>query len=226
MPPSDLVDLVEHHDTVARARFADGLNDVAGQGADIGAAMAANFCLVVHAAKTDPHEFALHGARDGLAQRGLADARRADQTEDRCLALRCKLAHRKILDDPAFDLLEAIVVLVENAPRLGDVDRRPAPASSMAARSASRDSCAPCRVRLMLPASAPVGATPCAPAPPPLSACSPWRWPLTVRRSPRLALLTLTELALNGRQLLAQQHLALALVNGRLGLPADLLREP
>ena len=41
-----------------------------------------------------------------------------------------------------------------------------------------------------------------------------------------LALLAFAELALDRRHLLAQQHLALALVERRLGLPADLLREP
>ena len=42
----------------------------------------------------------------------------------------------------------------------------------------------------------------------------------------RLALIALAELALDRRHLLAQQHLALALVERRLGLPADLVRQP
>ena len=41
-----------------------------------------------------------------------------------------------------------------------------------------------------------------------------------------LALLAFAELALDRRHLLAQQNLALALVERRLGLPADLLRQP
>ena len=41
-----------------------------------------------------------------------------------------------------------------------------------------------------------------------------------------LALLAFAELALDRRHLLAQQHLALALVERDLGLPADLLRQP
>ena len=41
-----------------------------------------------------------------------------------------------------------------------------------------------------------------------------------------LALLAFAELALDRRHLLAQQHLALALVERGLGLPADLLRQP
>ena len=34
-----------------------------------------------------------------------------------------ELAHREVLEDPALDLVEAVVVLVEDAPRLRDVDR-------------------------------------------------------------------------------------------------------
>src|SRR3981081_3188053 len=40
-----------------------------------------------------------------------------------------------------------------------------------------------------------------------------------------LARLALTELALDRRHLLAKQNLALTLVEGRFGLPADLLRQ-
>ena len=44
------------HDAIARAHLADRLDDVAGQRADVGAPMAANFRLVVDAAETDAHE--------------------------------------------------------------------------------------------------------------------------------------------------------------------------
>ena len=121
---AQLVDLVEHHHAVARAGLADRLDDVAGQRADIGAPMAADLGFVVHAAEADAHELAAHGARDRLAERRLADAGRADETQDRRLALRRELAHREILDDAPLDLLEAVVVVVEDPPRLGDVDRR------------------------------------------------------------------------------------------------------
>src|SRR5262249_19560335 len=65
---AELVDLVEHHDAVARAGLADALDDVAGQCADIGAAVAADLGLVVNAAEADADEFAGHRARDRLAQ--------------------------------------------------------------------------------------------------------------------------------------------------------------
>ncbi len=120
---AELVDLVEHHHAVARARLADRLDDVAGQGADVGAPVAADLGFVVHAAEADAHELAAHGAGDRLAERGLADAGRPGEAQDRRLAVRRELAHREIFDDAALDLLEAEMVGVEDAPRLGDVDR-------------------------------------------------------------------------------------------------------
>ena len=80
-----LVDLVEQEDRVARAGLLQALDDLARQRADVGAAMAADLGLVAHAAERDAHELAARGARDRLAERGLADARRADEAEDRAL---------------------------------------------------------------------------------------------------------------------------------------------
>ena len=116
--------------------------------------MAADLRFVVHAAEADAHELAAHGARDRLAERGLADAGRTDEAQDRRLALRRELAHGEILDDAALDLVETVMILVEDAARLGDVDRLSPPAAPTAARSASRDRCAPCRIRPPLPACA------------------------------------------------------------------------
>lgn len=53
-------------------------------------------------------------ARDRLAERGLADAGRPDEAEDRRLHLVDALLHRKIFEDPFLDLLEAVVILVEH----------------------------------------------------------------------------------------------------------------
>src|SRR5262249_22457240 len=55
---AELVDLVEHHDAVAAPGAADALNDVAGERADIGAAVAADLGFVVRAAEADAGEFA------------------------------------------------------------------------------------------------------------------------------------------------------------------------
>ncbi len=85
--------------------------------------MAADLGLVVHAAEADANERPRHRARDRLAQRGLADAGRPDEAQDRRLAAGRELAHRQVLDDAALDLLQAVMVLVEDLAGLGDVDR-------------------------------------------------------------------------------------------------------
>src|SRR5262249_23309760 len=97
--------------------------DVAGHCPDVGAAVSADLGLVVHAAEAHTHELALHRPRDRLAERGLADAGRTHEAQDRRLALRRELTHRPVFDDAALDLVEAIVILVENPAGLGDVDR-------------------------------------------------------------------------------------------------------
>ena len=226
MPRAELVDLVEHHHAVARAGLADRLDDVAGQRADVGAPVAADLGLVVHAAEADAHELAVHGAGDRLAERGLADAGRPDEAQDRRLALRRELAHREILDDAPLDLVQAVMILVEDAPRLGDVDRRllrqrpgqldqPVEIGAHHAvlgrglRHALQPAQLLARLLLDLLRHARLGDR--------LAQLGDLL---------RLALLALAELALDGGHLLAQQHLALALVERGLGLPADLLRQP
>src|SRR5688572_12254015 len=118
----ELVDLVEHEDAGARLGAADGLDHVPRQRADVSAPMAADLGLVVHPAERDALELAPGRARDRLAERGLADARRADEAQDRALAVRIELAHGKVLEDPALDLVEAEVVLVEHPARFGNID--------------------------------------------------------------------------------------------------------
>ena len=84
--------------------------------------MATDFSLVVNAAETDANKRPVHRAGDRLPQRGLAYPGRPDKAEDRRLALGRQLSNREIFDDPALDLLQAKMILVKNAPRLGDID--------------------------------------------------------------------------------------------------------
>ncbi len=119
---AELVDLVEHHDAVPRARLAQRLDDVAGQRADIGAPVAADLGLVMDAAQARAHEFAPGRLGDRLAERRLADAGRADEAQDRAAAARLQLLHREIFEDAARHLLQPEMVLVERLARLGEVD--------------------------------------------------------------------------------------------------------
>ena len=221
---AELVDLVEHHHAVARAGLADRLDDVAGQRTDVGAPVPADLGLVVHAAEADAHELAAHGTRDRLAERGLAHAGRADQAQDRCLALGRELAHGQILDDPPLDLVEAVVVLIEDAPRLGDVDRR-------FLRQAPGQLDQPVEIAAHHAVLGGGFRHPLEPAQLLARLLLHLLWHLRLGDGLAelgdlgLALIALAELTADGRQLLAQQHLALALVDGGLRLSADLMRQ-
>ena len=118
-----LVDLIQHHDTIARSHLPDRLNDVSRQRADISAPVAAYFGLVVDAAQAHANEFAIHRPGDRLAKGCLANAWRSDKTEDRSLTLRGELADRQIFDDALLDLVQPIMVFIEDATRFRDIDR-------------------------------------------------------------------------------------------------------
>ena len=90
---AQLVHLVQHHHWIARSRFVDGLDDVPGQRANIGAVMPAYFAFVMDAAKAQSNEFAIGGAGDTLTERSLADAGRTDEAKYRTLVIRIELAH-------------------------------------------------------------------------------------------------------------------------------------
>jgi hypothetical protein len=81
-----LVDLVEQEERVGLLRLLHRLDDLAGHRADIGAAVAADLGLVAHAAQRHAHELAAGRLGDRLAERGLADAGRADEAQDRARA--------------------------------------------------------------------------------------------------------------------------------------------
>ena len=222
---SQLVDLVQHHDAIARAGLLDCLNDVARQRADIGAAVAADFRFIMNAAETDPHERPSHRARNRLSQRGLADAGRTDEAKNWRLAFRRQLANREVFDDPALDLLQAIVVLIEDAPCRGDIDRllvRQAPGQfDQPVDITSDHSCFGRALRHPL-----------------VAANFPSR--LTFHFSRHLGLgdgfiqfsdflrlaVAFSELALNGRHLLSKNRLTLTDVESRLRLLSDFVAEP
>ena len=73
------VHFVEHENRIDRSGLFHHLDDLAGQRADIGAAVSANFRFIAHAAERDANKFASRGAPDGHGERGFADARRPDE---------------------------------------------------------------------------------------------------------------------------------------------------
>ena len=57
---------------------------------------------------------AAQGLGYGFAQGGLADSRRAVETDDRGLHVALELQHSEVLDYPLLDCLQAEVVLVQD----------------------------------------------------------------------------------------------------------------
>src|SRR5262249_16132378 len=109
-----LVDATGQDHGVARAEERNFLNYAAGNWPDVGAAMAADFCLVAHPAETDPHEFATQRVSDRLAETGFADAGRSEKTEDSTVSLRIEFAHGEIFDQPFLSLFKIVVIAIEN----------------------------------------------------------------------------------------------------------------
>ena len=136
-----LVHFIENEDGVDGAGLLHHLDDLAGQGADVGAAMAANFGLVAHAAERDADKLAAGGVADGHGQRSLADAWRPDEAEDGAFGIFHQLANGQKFEDAVFDFFEAVMLFVEDF--FGGAGCREFPwiFSSRARRAASRDNC-------------------------------------------------------------------------------------
>ncbi len=119
---ADLVDLVQDDDRVARLGVAQGADDAAGDGPDVGAAVAANFGLVAHAAQADAHHLAPHGPRHRGGDRRLADAGRPVEVDDGALhVLAGQLAHGHVLDNALLHVFQTIMIFVEHLTDVGDV---------------------------------------------------------------------------------------------------------
>src|SRR4029453_16067125 len=84
---AELVDLVEQEKRVRGAGLLEVGDDLARQRADIGPPVTADLGFVTNAAERLANELAAGGARDRAPERGLADARRADQAQDRAFQL-------------------------------------------------------------------------------------------------------------------------------------------
>ena len=120
----ELVHLVQHHHRVRHAALVDAVHDAAGHGPDVRAAVAANVRLVMHAAEAHAHILAAQRAGDALADAGLAGARRPHEEQDRAGLLLFQVHHGDLLDDAVLHLGEPVVVLVQDLPRLIQIDAR------------------------------------------------------------------------------------------------------
>ena len=79
---TELVDLVEQEDGVARSSALEALNDATRHRADVRSSVASNLGLVADAAERSARELPPDTARDGTAECRLADTRRSDEAEN------------------------------------------------------------------------------------------------------------------------------------------------
>ncbi len=120
------VHFIQAENGVVDAHLLQRLDDLAGQSADVGAAMPANLGFIAYPAQGEAHEAPARSARDGARQRGFADARRSDQAKYRPANLFDQGLHRQIFQDALLGLIQSVMVLFQDALGLGDVDVHPA----------------------------------------------------------------------------------------------------
>ena len=118
---AQLVDFVKQQNRIDGSGFLHHLNDLAGQSADVSAAMAANLGFITHAAKRQPHKLSSSRARNRLAETGLADSRRTNETENRSLRVLYQLSYGQVFEDAIFDLFQTVVIFVQNFLGLSEV---------------------------------------------------------------------------------------------------------
>ena len=110
-----LVDLVQHKHRIVRPRPAQPLNNPSRQRAHVGTAVPTHLRLVPHAAQGNPHKLTAHSPSDRTPQGRLARPRRTCQAEDGPPHIVLEPPDRQILQDAFLGLLQAVVILVQDA---------------------------------------------------------------------------------------------------------------
>ncbi len=118
---AELVDFIKQHDAVIRAGAAECLDDIARQGAQIGAPVSPDFRFIVYAPHTDTDKFAAGGFGNALPKGRFTDTRGADKTQERASAFRVELVYGQKFQNAPFDFFQAIVILVQLFACLGNV---------------------------------------------------------------------------------------------------------
>ena len=110
-----LVHFVQAEDRIVGFGLSQGLDDLPGKRADIGAAMAADLGLVPHSAQGKPDKIAPRGPGNGFGQGGLAHARRTDKAEDGPFDLFGQALNGQVFQDPLLRLFQPVVVFIRGS---------------------------------------------------------------------------------------------------------------
>src|SRR4051794_14353770 len=117
-----LVDLVDHEQRVVRARVAQRADDRAGHRADVRAPVPADLRLVAHAADAEALELAPERPGDRAPERRLAHAGWPDEAQDPAGRVGLQAADGEELEDAVLDLLDVVVVVVEHLARVRELE--------------------------------------------------------------------------------------------------------
>ena len=90
-----LVDFVQHENRILRAGLLHTLKNLAGKGADVSPAMAADFGFIAYAAERKANKFTASGLGDRHAERRLPHAGRSDEAEYGSLGVFHQAANRE-----------------------------------------------------------------------------------------------------------------------------------
>jgi hypothetical protein len=76
--------------------------------------MTADLGFITHPAEAQAYELPAQRVSDGLAEAGLANAGRPEETEDGAVAGGVEFPYRKILDEAPLDLFQVVMVAIED----------------------------------------------------------------------------------------------------------------
>ena len=77
--------------------------------------MTPDFSFITHTAKRHANEVTTGSLRHRLAERGLANTRRANEAENRAFDFLDAILNRKIFKNPFFHLIQTVMVRIQNA---------------------------------------------------------------------------------------------------------------
>ena len=116
------IHLIEDDDRIGSTRTVDTVQDTSGQSTYVCLSVTADLRLIMHTAESDTYIFTSQSTCYGLSQTGLADSRRAIQTQDRRLHIAFEFQHSQILDNSFLYLVQPVVVFIQHPLRMLQVE--------------------------------------------------------------------------------------------------------